>query len=179
MRDRYKIVHEEGIHFLTSTIVEWLPVFTKKVYFDIIIDSLNYCVQNKGLRLYAYVILENHLHLIASAEALSPALTSLRKFTARNIVDQLEQDGVSWLLNQLAYYKKRYKTNSDYQIWQEGMHPKLIQSEQMMRQKIKYIHSNPVRRGYVARPEDWVYSSARNYILEDDSVIAVCRDWAW
>ena len=129
------------------------------------------------MKLYAYVILENHLHLVASGAELSSTLASFRKFTARQIISQLEQDKVEWLLNQLAYYKKQHKINSHYQVWQEGLHPKLIQTDEMMNQKIEYIHHNPVRRGYVKNPEDWIYSSARNYILNDNSIITICRDW--
>jgi hypothetical protein len=74
-------------------------------------------------------------------------------------------------LNQLAYYKKRHKTKSDYQVWQEGYHPELITSEPMLKQKMDYIHHNPVKRGLVAAPEHWLYSSARNYLLGDSAII--------
>ena len=86
MRDRYKILDKEGVYFITSTIVEWLPVFTSKVYFDILIDSMKYCIQEKALNLYAYVILEDHFHLIVSAMNLSETISSLKKFTARKII---------------------------------------------------------------------------------------------
>ncbi|MDZ7722876.1 MAG: transposase [candidate division KSB1 bacterium] len=179
MRDRYKILTDEGIYFLTSTIVEWLPVFTKRRYFEIIIDSLNYCMKYKNLELYAYVILDNHLHLVAAAENLRSVVASFRKFTSKAIIKQLELDQMTWLLNQLKFYKKAYKTESRYQVWQEGMHPKYMQSPDMMRQKIEYIHRNPVERGYVQQPEHWVYSSARNYFTEDESIIYVERDWGF
>ncbi len=91
MRDRYKILDKNGIHFITSTIVEWLPVFTNAVYFQILIDSMNYCIQYKSLKLYAYVILENHFHLIASALHLSETISSIKKFTAKMILEQLEK----------------------------------------------------------------------------------------
>ena len=178
MRDRYKILDPQGIHFLTSTIVEWLPVFTKERYFQIIIQTLKFCMDHKGLKLYAYVILDNHFHLIASAPNLSHAMASLRKYTAHEIIRQLTEDNVSWLLNQLAFYKKRYKIYSQHQIWQEGMHPELISSTCMLFQKIEYIHQNPMKRGYVDQPEHWKYSSSRNYVCDDHSVIEVdCSLW--
>ena len=68
MRDRYKILEENGIYFVTSTIIEWIPIFTQKVYFDIVIETLKFCKKNKGLQLYAYVIMDNHFHLIVSSK---------------------------------------------------------------------------------------------------------------
>ena len=73
----------------------------------------------------------------------------------------------------MSYFKKRYKINSDFQVWQEGFHPQLIQSEEMLLQKIVYIHQNPIKRGLVDRPEEWRYSSARNFICGDSSVIEI------
>jgi putative transposase len=173
MRDRYKITERDGIYFITSTIVQWMPVFTTGKYFGIVLDSLKFCRDNKDLKLYAYVILDSHFHLIASAPQLSKAIMALKKFTARNIVDQLKRDNKEWLLSQLAFFKKSYKNRSDYQVWQECLHPVLLSSAEMFNQKIEYIHHNPVKRGLVELPEHWLYSSARNYILNDHSLIDV------
>jgi putative transposase len=132
MRDRYKFVEKDGIYFITSTIVEWIPVFVSGTYFEIVIDSLKYCMNHMGLNLYAYVFLDNHFHLVAFAPDLSKVIASLRKFTARKIIDQLQMDNKEWLLNQLAFFKKKYKIESDYQVWQEGVHPELIQNPGML-----------------------------------------------
>lgn len=171
MRSRYKITEKEGIYFVTSTIVEWIPVFTTRKYFDIVIDSLRFCKDHKGLRLYAFVILENHFHLVVSAQELSAALASLKMFTAKEIINALKQDNKHWLLNQLAFFKKRNKIASEFQVWQEGFHPQLMLNEKMLNQKIEYIHQNPVRYGFVDEPEHWCYSSARNYHSDDHSII--------
>lgn len=173
MRDRYKITEKDGIYFITSTIVEWLPVFNNNCYFEIIIDSLKYCVQNKVLKLYAYVILDNHFHLITSSPELSKDIASLKIFTAKKIIERLKLDKKEWLLNQLSFYKKSYKDASAYQIWQEGVHPVLVLNQEMLKQKIEYIHNNPVKRGLVDLPEQWRYSSARNYLCNDHSIIKV------
>jgi REP element-mobilizing transposase RayT len=171
MRSRYKITDKDGIYFITSTIVEWIPVFTGQPYFDLMIQSFAFCRKNKGLQLFGYVILDNHFHAVVGGLNLSRTIADLKKFTAKTILEQLQQDGKKWLLNQLAYYKKRHKIYSDHQVWQEGYHPELILSPEMLRQKLDYIHYNPVKRGYVAAPEHWLYSSARNYVLGDDSII--------
>jgi len=173
MRTRYKITEKEGIYFATSTIVEWMPVFTSQKYCDIIIESMKYCKVHKGLKLYAYVIMDNHIHLVAKAPELSATLASFKKFTAKEIIDRLKHANKQWLLGQLAFYKKKYKTESDYQVWQEGSPPQLMLNEEILRQKIEYIHGNPVRRGMVDSPEDWWYSSYRNYHLNDHSIIRI------
>jgi len=173
MRSSYKITVSDGIYFITSTIIQWLPVFTSTAYFDIIIRSLKFCQENKGLKLYAYVILDNHFHFIVSGIDLRNTIKSLKMFTAKEIIEQLQRDRKEWLLDLLAYYKKRHKTYSQHQVWQEGYHPQLIISEEMLVQKIEYIHYNPVKRGLVDVPEHWRYCSARNFELNDHSLMRV------
>ncbi|MFT6987557.1 MAG: putative transposase [Psychromonas sp.] len=117
----------------------------------------------EGLKVYAYVILENHLHLIMQSAQLNKDIARFKSFTARQLIAYLEQHNVRTILEQLAFYKKVHKTDRQYQFWQEGVHPELIQSEAMMLQKIEYIHHNPVKRGYVDKAVHWRYSSARDY----------------
>jgi REP element-mobilizing transposase RayT len=165
MKSRYKIIDAEQLCFVTSTIQKWIPVFTNEKYFEILIDSFRYCRKVKGLKIYAYVILDNHFHTILSADNLSRILASIKGFTARTIIDQLKAEKRDWLLNQLRYYKLKHKAESEYQLWQEGFHPQIIYSEKVFRQKADYIHFNPVKRGLVTQPEYWRYSSAASYIL--------------
>ncbi len=71
---------------------------------------------------------------------------------------------------------KNHKRDREYQVWEEGAHPQLLQNQNILLQKLDYIHFNPVKRGYVDKPEDWRYSSARNYAgLE--GLIDVYRQW--
>ncbi len=164
MRNRYKIIERKAPHFITCTVVGWVPVFTRQKYLDIITSSLAYCRQQKGLHLHAYVILDNHLHLVVSSDDLSEVIRDFKRHTAKEIVTAAQLDNKSLLLGQFAFLKERYKTESTYQIWQEGVHPQAITTEDMLRQKMDYIHYNPVKRGLVDRPEHWRYSSARNYL---------------
>ena len=176
MRSRYTIKNPDGTYFITCTVVQWLPIFTRKPYFDILLDSLQYCRQHKGLKIYAYVILDNHLHLVVAGEKLTDIIRDFKSYTAKGLIAQLEQDQKTWVLNQLQYWKQATKAKSDYQVWQEGFHPQQIVSEEMLHQKVDYLHHNPVRIGVVERPEDWVYSSARDYagdkgVMELDVII--------
>jgi REP element-mobilizing transposase RayT len=165
MRSRYKTIDSKGIYFVTSTIIEWIPIFTRQPYFEVITNSLDFCRKNKELQLFAYVIMDNHFHLIVSHKNLSQVMQDLKSFTAKEIIKLLKQHKKEWLLNQLKYFKYRYKKESEYQLWQEGMHPKIMSNEEMLKQKIEYIHNNPIRAGLVQKPEDWVYSSASNYLV--------------
>jgi putative transposase len=166
MRTRYKLSETEGLYFVTSTIVGWIPVFTGKEFFDIIIDSLNYCRSHKGLRVYSFVILDNHIHLVVSGPHLSQTIKEFKSYTAREIIRTAKAAGNKWLLGQLESFKKDYKTESDYQVWQEGFHPEMITNEEMLIQKMEYIHNNPVKRGLIERSERWIYSSASNYLAD-------------
>jgi len=83
---------------------------------------------------------------------------------------------IKTILDQLEFYMKSYKTDRKNQLWEEGVHPEMIQNYEMLRQKIDYIHNNPVKRGFVDLPEHWKYSSARNYVKQK-GLIDVFTDW--
>jgi putative transposase len=162
-RSRYTITEPDKPHFMTCTVMEWLPVFTRSEMVLIVLDSWRYQREHEGLRLYGCVVLENHLHFIAQAKNLNKCVSSFKSFTARQIIDFLEAQHVEQLLTRLRFSKRAHKVDREYQFWQEGVHAELIFSEAMMREKLDYIHANPVKRGYVNLPEHWRYSSAANY----------------
>lgn len=170
---RIKQENENAIHFLTITIIEWIDIFTKPEYFHIVIDSLKYCRKNKGLLLYEFVIMTNHLHLIAKAKEgykLSQIISDFKKHTTKEIIKELEKDSRRYILNLI---KNSFSRKKDYQnqIWQRENYPEIIVNENFLSEKIKYIYNNPVKKEYVAKSEDWLYSSARNRTLNDNSVI--------
>lgn len=162
-RSRYRIHEPTRPHFMTCTILHWIPIFTRVETTQIIFDSLDYLQQTDNMKVYAYVILENHLHLIASSDDLSKSMQKFKAHTAKEILRLLQKQNVKIILDQLAFYKKAHKTQTTYQLWQEGFQPKLIQGKKMMKEKIDYIHLNPVKRGYVDEARHWRYSSARDY----------------
>ena len=163
-RSRYTITEPAAPHFMTCTVLEWLPVFTRPETVQILLDCWRYQQQHAGLRLYGYVVLENHLHFIAQADDLNKCVSSFKSYTARQIIDHLEAHRVERLLARLRFAKLAHRTDREYQFWQEGVHAELIFSEAMMREKLDYIHANPVKRGYVNLPEHWRYSSASSYM---------------
>ena len=173
-RSRYVITEYDKPHFLTCTVQEWLPVFTRPDCVEIVLDSWRYLRQQKELKLYSYVVLENHIHFIAQAPRLDKCLHSFKSYTARQLIDYLELNQATRLLQKLRFARKAHKCDRQYQFWQEGSHAELLFNDDMMRQKLEYIHRNPVKRGYVDRPEHWRYSSARNY-LGEEGLIALDR----
>jgi REP element-mobilizing transposase RayT len=162
-RSRYTITEIDKPHFLTCTIVEWLPLFTRPVLVDIVLNTWRYQQANQNLKLYGYVVLENHLHYLAQSPNLAKSVSSFKSFTARNIVDHLQHLNAESTLQRLRFAKRAHKLDRVYQVWQEGVHAEMVYSERVMRQKLDYIHHNPVKRGYVDLGEHWRYSSARDY----------------
>jgi len=170
MSRTYKFANPEGIYFLSFATVGWIDVFTRRIYKDILIDSLDFCIKNKGLSLFCYVIMSNHLHLIAKAQdgfELSGIIRDFKKFTSKRIIKTIEENPVEsrskWML---SIFKKAGEYNSNnkfYQFWQQDNHPIELYTKEVIDQKIEYIHNNPVKEGYVSNPEDYLYSSARNY----------------
>jgi len=175
-RTRYRIFEDEFPYFLTNTVVAWLPIFAHPPFTEIIFDSWRFLQRERGVRIFGHVILENHLHWIAAADNLSEQVGRFKSYTARRILDELECRGFAALLEELRFFKLRHKNDQRYQLWQEGSHPQQIQNEEMMRQKMEYMHNNPLRRGYVEDPLHWRYSSARNY-TGGKGFIEVATDW--
>jgi REP element-mobilizing transposase RayT len=105
MRSRYKIAELASPHFITCTIVAWLPVFTRPRYLDIVTASLTFCRQQKGLRLHAFVILDNHLHLVVSADDLSQVIRDFKRHTAKEILAVARQENKLGLLKQFEFFK--------------------------------------------------------------------------
>lgn len=169
--DRYKIVDQQGIHFVTFTIVGWLDVFVHRVYKDIIVDALNYGVQNKGLKVHSWCLMTSHLHLIISAEdgfELSQIIRDFKKHTAKSIIKQIENGIESKKELLLWYFEREGKKDAritKYKFWKEDNHAIYMDNRDigMMNQKLDYIHNNPVAEGIVMNPEEYLYSSARDY----------------
>ncbi len=174
-RSRYKITDPQAPHFITLTVLHWIPVFTRPATVGILLDSLHYLMA-EGLTVYAYVILENHCHFVLQSPALDRDIARFKSFTAKQLICWLHDNRIQQVLDQLAFYKKAYKVDQAYQFWQEGVHPELIQNDEIMRQKIEYIHQNPVQRGYVDDPTHWRYSSAKDYAGQE-GLLKICRRW--
>lgn len=169
MSRNYKILDQGGVYFVTMTIVGWIDLFTRKEYRDIFLDSVRYCQQEKGLIVYAWCIMSNHIHLILRAEEgnLSDVIRDLKKFTSKKlfaaIEANLEESRRNWIL---AIFRKsgEFNTNNvNFQVWQQHNQPIELYSPAVLEQKLNYIHENPVKAGWVENSWEYLYSSARDY----------------
>ncbi len=166
----YKIRNQAAIHFITFAVVEWVDVFTRKGYRDIVLESIRFCQKEKGLLLHAWCIMSNHLHLVVSArnENLSDVLRDFKKFTSKQLINAIaankQESRRDWMLQIFKEQGEDNMRNSGNQFWRQDNQPIELYSGAFVFQKINYIHNNAVEAGIVERPEYYIYSSAKDYV---------------
>lgn len=169
MSTGYKIDNQDGLYFLTFQVINWVDIFTRKTYRDILINSLDYCRKNKGLQIWAYVIMSNHVHAILSAKEnnLSDIIRDFKSFTANQILKEIKaipESRKKWMLQLFKSAADKHQRNSEFQFWTHENHAVFLETMPFLCQKMAYIHENPIRAGWVENAEDWLYSSQRNYL---------------
>jgi putative transposase len=158
----YTIKDQFGQYFITCTVHQWVDIFTRKLYIDILLDSLRFCQKEKGLTIHAWVIMSNHIHLIISSkkEKLSDIIRDFKKYISTKIVSAIRENPKErrkkWLL---WLFRKEEKI----WFWEEGYHGEEIITQPFFESKLNYIHLNPVRAGFVEKEEEYVYSSCGDY----------------
>lgn len=178
MSRNYKFHNKSGLYFVSFATVNWIDVFTRQIYFDVLADSVSYCRKEKDMELYAYCFMPSHVHFIfrSAKEQPSELLRDFKRHTSKKIIEAIEtnpqESRKEWLLWMFERAGKKNATTSTYQFWQHHNKPIELWSEKVIKQKIDYIHNNPVESGFVTNPIDWKYSSARNY-QEDNTVLEI------
>jgi len=158
----YTVRDQTSTYFVTFTVHQWVDVFTRQIYVDILLNSIRYCQKNKGLQIYAWVVMTNHCHLIISSTGLplSDIIRDLKKFTSKKIMDAIENNEFEsrkkWLLWLL-------KKDGKIWFWNEGYHGEEILTKKFLDSKINYIHLNPVRSGIVEKEEEYLHSSCGEF----------------
>jgi REP element-mobilizing transposase RayT len=169
MSRKYKFHDQEKLYFVTYTAIKWIDLFTKKAYRDIIVASLDHCISKKGLEVYAWCIMTNHVHLIIGTHGnnMEDILRDHKKHTSLELLKSVQNNQSEsrrdWMLEQFLKAGQANSNNTHYQLWQQHNKPMELYSADVLYQKLDYIHNNPVKAGFVDRAEDWVYSSARDY----------------
>ena len=166
--ERYRIHPDVHVYFVTYSIVDWLPVFVSGAACDIVANSLNFCHDQKGLRINAFVIMPTHFHAIIfdkdfDSKRLDATLTDFRKFTGRSLSDFCAQRMPRSFTDTL---QAAAGTDRERRFWQPSRHPEAIETEAFWEQKFNYLHENPCRKGLVVRAADWRYSSAAYYLSD-------------
>ena len=169
MSRKYKFHNNTGVYFVSFATIEWVDVFTRKLYNEILVESLQHCVEKLGMQLYCWCIMPNHVHLILSAENEQPAalLGRFKEFTSRQIVKAIKENPQesrkSWLMKMFEDAANKSSNVGKYQFWRHDNRPIEIFSSAVIKQKVDYLHNNPVVAGYVDKARYWKYSSAVDY----------------
>jgi len=165
---KYKVTDDNGIYFITTTVVGWIDAFTRKELADVIVESLIFCQKEKGLIIYAWCLMPSHLHMIVSANTgknLADIIRDFKKFTSKKIIETIKgiNESRDWLLNKFQFAAKTHSKTEQYKFWQDGFHPIILETNFSMEQKLNYVHQNPVEAGIVFEPQHYRLSSAINY----------------
>jgi len=179
MSRKYKFVDQTELYFTTSSVIYWIDAFTRTEYKDILVESLRYCQQEKDLNSHAWCLMTDHLHLIISTRGrrMEETLRDTKQFTVKRILAAIEENPVEgrkeWLLWMFERAGQKKAGNDKYQFWQHDNHPVVLFTPPIMQQKLDYLHNNPVKAGFVCHPEEWLYSSAKNYYTTEMPLLEV------
>jgi REP element-mobilizing transposase RayT len=179
MSRKYKFGEKDGAYFISFATVFWIDAFTRIVYLDIIINSLDFCRKNKGMIIFGYCIMPSHVHLIFKANDDNPSelIRDFKGFTSRKMLEAIQENNresrKEWLLWMFRLAGKRNSNIERFQFWQQHNKPIEIWSLKVFEQKLNYIHQNPIESGFVTEPYEWKYSSARNYYNDDHEILEI------
>lgn len=170
MATRYRFGDSAYPYFITFAVVNWIDAISRPAYKDIIVESLKYCQQEKGLIINGWIIMNNHVHLISRCKTsfvLPDVIRDLKKFTSRKIEEAIRQNTSEsrkeWMLWMFKRAGQRNSNNKDFQFWQQDNHPVELYGYETLKQKLNYLHDNPVRAGIVYETWHYKYSSAMDY----------------
>ncbi|HRO42116.1 MAG TPA: transposase [Flavipsychrobacter sp.] len=169
MSRKYRIHNQREVYFVTFTTVQWIDVFTRDEYKEIFVESVKYCQQHKGLEVYAWVIMTNHIHMIigTTGSKLQDLIRDLKSFTSQHIRLAIENSTAEsrkgWLLWMFGKAGVYNRNNIDWQMWQQHNHPIALDTDEKTMQRLNYLHENPVRAGFVTEATHWKWSSAYDY----------------
>ena len=170
-RGRNSLIKEE-FFFVTTTVIDFLPIFSNAKFCDILISNIRHYQSQYKFEILAYVIMPSHFHWIVKVNSeygtISYVMRDIKKFTAWQIFDLLP-DGSDLIFIKAA----KHLPGQDRKFWMERFDDEVIRNDRMFWDKVKYIHNNPVEADIVIKPEDYKYSSARNYVLNDHSLLKV------
>ena len=169
MSRKYKFHNKEGLYFVSFATINWIDVFVRSLYCDILVDSLNYCRANLGLELFCWCIMPSHVHLIFGAKDNNPdiILGIIKEHTSKQLVKAIRENNQEsrkeWMLWMFERAGQKSSNVKNCQFWQHNNKPIEIWSAEVIEQKADYLHNNPVVSGFVNEPSHWKYSSAIDY----------------
>lgn len=180
MSDKYKATDPDKAYFITTTIVDWIDLFTRKRYKDLIVESLKYCQENKGLVIYAWCLMPSHLHMICNSESelsISEIMRDFKRHTSKKLIESINSGPESrkeWLLERFTKACEGLKRAQNSKVWRNGYHAKELYGNKFIHQKLEYVHANPVSDGIVEFAEEYIYCSAPLYSGKEGRLDCVC-----
>lgn len=179
MSSKYKPGEDAIAHFVTFSIVGWIDVFSREIYKEIFVSSLKYCQENKGLTLHAWVIMPNHVHLIISTKTnkIEYIVRDLKKYTSKQIIAAIQENQTEsrkeWMLSLFSFAGKSNSNNTEYQFWKQDYHPIELNTADKLKERLDYLHQNPVKSGLVWEPWHYKYSSAIDYYTNEHGLLKI------
>jgi len=179
MSSKYKFLNKQGLYFVSFATVNWIDVFVRDEYCQVIVDSLDYCRKNLDLELYCWCIMPSHIHLIFASPNINPEtlLGRFKEHTSKKLVkaisENIQESRKEWLLWMFKRAATKSSNVKNYQFWQHNNHPIELWSPDVIEQKANYLHDNPVSAGFVTDSWHWKYSSAIDY-ADGKGLIDVC-----
>ncbi len=170
MSRNYKFRNPKGLYFISTAVVNWIEVFAKEIYKNVLIESLTYCQKEKGMEIIAWCIMTNHIHIVFRSNGeRNPEMIigDFKRYTSKKIVKSIieneMEDRKNFLLNQFMQEGAKSSNVKNYQFWQHDSQPIELWSNYVISQKVNYIHQNPVKAGFVSKAEEYKYCSALDY----------------
>lgn len=169
MSIKYKFRDQNQLYFVTFAVINWIDLFIRNEYRQIMLDSWKFCRTNKGLELYAYVIMPSHVHMIigSNKDELENIMRDMKKHTSGSLREAIKSHPAEsrreWILWMMKRAGRKNSNNIEFQLWQQDSHPIELNNTKQLSDTLDYIHNNPIVAGFVEKAEDFLYSSARNY----------------
>lgn len=169
MSRKYKFHDQSKAYFVSFATVHWIDLFTRPLYLEIILDSLKYCQAKKGLEIFAWCIMTNHLHMImgTNKNPMQDILRDFKSYTStelrKAINENAQESRKEWILWMMKLAGMKNGNNNDWQLWQQNNQPIELNTNEKISKRLDYVHMNPVEAGFVNEPFHWKYSSAVDY----------------
>ncbi len=169
MSTKYKFGDQDKLYFVSFSVINWTDLFIRNEYRDIMLDSWKYCQANKGLEIYGWCIMSSHIHMIVGThgDKLENIMRDMKKHTSGALKKAIQghpgESRKEWMLWMMERVGKKNGHNNAFQLWQQDNHPIELFDFKILHQKLDYIHNNPIVAGIVDKPEEYLYSSARDY----------------
>jgi putative transposase len=169
MSRKYKFGDSSELYFISFAVINWVDLFIRKEYKDIVLESWRFCQGEKGLEIYGWCIMSSHVHMIVgtTGRPLEKTIGEMKSFTSRSLRKAIENSPVEsrkeWIMEMMKHAGLNNNNNNDWQLWQQHNQPIELRNAEIFHQKLQYVHDNPVEAGFVEKEEDYWYSSARDF----------------